>query len=212
MAYTYAQLQADIIALLHRHDLASVVPGFIARAEARLNRMVAVRRDEKETTLAGVIDSRFVTLPDDFAGPIALWYVPADEREPLPPMLPESLPIRTIAGAPEFWAIDGLNIALDKPCDVAYTLYLRHYASFALSDTVTTNWLLTEAPDVYLYASLIESAPYTMDDARLPLWQSMYAAALQELLDSEHSSKAIVPLRTELTGYLSPVRSNIFNG
>ena len=43
-----------------------------------------------------------------------------------------------------------------------------------LGGAVTTNWLLTAHPDIYLYGTLLESAPYLKDDARVVVWQTEY--------------------------------------
>jgi hypothetical protein len=50
-----------------------------------------------------------------------------------------------------------------------------------LSSTNTTNWLLTQAPDVYLYGSLMQAAPYLKEDERITVWASIYARGLEEL-------------------------------
>jgi len=51
----------------------------------------------------------------------------------------------------------------------------------ALSDSNTSNWLLDLAPDAYLYASLLESAPFLRDDERLQTWTALYGAAVNQL-------------------------------
>ena len=48
-----------------------------------------------------------------------------------------------------------------------------------------TNALLQEAPDAYLYGSLIASAPFLVEDARLEVWGSLYRAAMEELKANE---------------------------
>ena len=45
----------------------------------------------------------------------------------------------------------------------------------------TDNWLLLEAPDVYLYGALLHSAPYLADDQRVAVWAQLYGAAVQRL-------------------------------
>lgn len=212
MASTYTSLQADIASLLHRTDLTSDITGFISRAEARLNRALKLRTSETEATLAGVVSSRFVALPSDFNGAIALWIVQDSEREMLPSRLPKDLGIRATSGTPEEWAIDGSNLAFDKPCDSAYTVYFRYYAKFELTVSAPTNWLLTNAPDLYLYASLLESAPFIRDDVRIATWKGYYDLALKELSDSEHINKAMVTLKTELAGFSRPGGTNILQG
>ena len=43
-----------------------------------------------------------------------------------------------------------------------------------LSNDVPTNWLLEMQPDIYLYGSLCQAAPYLGDDARIATWSALY--------------------------------------
>jgi hypothetical protein len=72
----------------------------------------------------------------------------------------------------------------------------------ALSDAATTNWLLTKAPDLYLYGSLVHASPFLMDDQRIPTFASMYSTRFEALNDesktSTHSGGPLVA-RTRIT-------------
>jgi hypothetical protein len=57
---------------------------------------------------------------------------------------------------------------------------VRAYLS-ALSASNTTNWLLTLAPDLYLYGSLLEAAPYIGNDERIPVWASAVSTVIDQL-------------------------------
>ncbi|MNN98291.1 hypothetical protein D3C81_2176490 [compost metagenome] len=48
-----------------------------------------------------------------------------------------------------------------------------------LSVSNTTNWLLTNWPNAYLYASLLAATPFIMNDARLPVWGQLYTQAIE---------------------------------
>ncbi len=50
-----------------------------------------------------------------------------------------------------------------------------------LSDSVQSNWLTAQAPTMLLYAALLEATPFLKDDARIPVWQSMYTRAAQAI-------------------------------
>lgn len=50
-----------------------------------------------------------------------------------------------------------------------------------LSSTNTTNPLLRRHPDVYLYGSLIASAPFYQADERLQLWKALYDEAIRDV-------------------------------
>ena len=71
----------------------------------------------------------------------------------------------------------------------------------ALSDSNTTNWLLTYAPDVYLYGSLLHSAPYLKEDERVTVWGQLYAAAVVQLnLQSERVKNSGSGIRLNIRG------------
>jgi hypothetical protein len=56
----------------------------------------------------------------------------------------------------------------------------------ALSNTITTNWLLTRAPDAYLFGALVHAEFYGWNDERLPLIKSALDEMIEEMrLDSE---------------------------
>jgi hypothetical protein len=50
-----------------------------------------------------------------------------------------------------------------------------------LSGSNEDNWVLLEHPDVYLFGSLVHSAPYLKDDSRLATWKTTLDEALAEL-------------------------------
>jgi hypothetical protein len=52
---------------------------------------------------------------------------------------------------------------------------LRNFSADAAA-----HWLIVNAPDLVLYGSLCESAPYLRADARLATWKSLYAEALND--------------------------------
>ena len=58
---------------------------------------------------------------------------------------------------------------------------LLYYQKIPSLITNTDNWLLLEAPDVYLYGALLHSAPYLAEDARVAVWAQLYSAAIQRL-------------------------------
>ena len=50
-----------------------------------------------------------------------------------------------------------------------------------LDDEFQTNWLTEYAPDLLLYATLLEAAPFLKKDERIQTWQAMYDRAAQAL-------------------------------
>ena len=72
----------------------------------------------------------------------------------------------------------------------AYTGELTYYASIpALSAGNTSNWLLVDSPDIYLYGALLQSAPYLQDDQRLNIWAAIYQRLIEDLKVSDERSR-----------------------
>ncbi len=193
---TYANLQLTIAVWLMRDDLTSNIPDFITLCEGRNNRRIRTR--EMETTVTLTPDGDNVcTLPDDY---IEARSVQAS-TDPLSVLTPLSLDLAragfNTSGFPFHYTIQGNTIAARVPS--SSDIVLDYYAKIpALSDSNTTNWLLTKAPEIYLYGSLLESAPFMEDDQRLATWISLYKAAVDELQQADTRatwSKAVARIR-----------------
>lgn len=193
---TYAELQAAVASWLNRSDLTTQIPDFITLAESALNRRLNLRVMTQEASLSTAVSSRTVALPTAFIEPIALWRAETD-RVPLIFRLPETMEISTTSGRPEYWAVDE-TIVFERPADAIYSLMFRYVKGFALSDTDTTNWLLTNHPDVYLFSTLVEAAPYLRDDNLLGIWSARLEKAISEVLEKESRSRSLANLATDL--------------
>ncbi|HMH81501.1 MAG TPA: hypothetical protein VK531_01415 [Gemmatimonadales bacterium] len=53
----------------------------------------------------------------------------------------------------------------------------------------TTNGLFLRHPDLYLFGTLVESAPYLQHDERLPLWESRFNQAMTEINTERERAK-----------------------
>jgi len=59
-----------------------------------------------------------------------------------------------------------------------------------MSGDADANWLMTYYPDVYLYGSLLQSAPYLAEDARIAVWAQLYSAAVKNLGDDSEKARS----------------------
>ena len=59
-----------------------------------------------------------------------------------------------------------------------------------LDDAVQTNWLTEYAPQLLLYAALLEATPFLKNDERIPVWQNMYDRAAA-MLNGEDLAKIL---------------------
>lgn len=181
---TYAQLQAAVDTWLARSDMATPAPDLITLAEARLNRLVPAV--ETDVSLTGTADSRRISVSaNSVVSPIALFLVDpssSDETE-LTQRSDGSFPYSDTSGRPRYWAMDGTNIDFDCPLDQAYTFRFRIRQRYALSDVSTTNWLLTNHPDVYLNATLLWGGVYTRDGEQAIAMKMLLDEAIKEVND-----------------------------
>lgn len=163
MITDYASLQSEIAAWLHRTDLTSRIPQFIANAEARFNRKLRMRQQETAFASVALTDGA-AALPTDFEEFKALW-VDASPVKPLQVATSEFVRSRAAdAGSPVFYAIEGGNVICWPSAGNIKGIYYAKVPS--LSDSNTTNWLLTLAPDLYLAESLVHASIFIKNDAR----------------------------------------------
>jgi hypothetical protein len=135
----------------------------ITIAEARLNRELGPV--ETNASRTGTVDDRSISISAlSIVSPIALFMADPGSTSPEKELQQQdagTLALIDSSGRPTQWAQDSLTaIKLDRPCDQAYAFRFRFRERFALSDSVTTNWLLTNHPDVYLAACLMWGAGY----------------------------------------------------
>jgi hypothetical protein len=187
---TYAELQAAAANWLVRGDLTARIPEFIALAEARLNRVLRTRLSEVETPLSGAVGARTIPLPAGFAEALQLWLIDGERRRPLQFVTADLMGASSLRGEPLSWTVDGANLAFERPCDRAYDLTLRWKRAFALSDATPTNALLTDHPDVYLFATLCEAAPFLRDGELAGAYEGRLARALEEAARAAARSRA----------------------
>lgn len=192
---TYTELQTAAANWLKRNDLTARIPEFIALAEAYLNRELQLRPKEADASLTGVVGSRFIALPTGFIEAYALFRVHDYGREPLVRVAPAMVTF-TDNGAPEYWAVDGGNVAFERPCDSAYAFTLRCLTAFNLSDAAPTNDLLTSDPDCYLAAVLAEGFDYGLEEERASYWRNRRDLAIDAIQQRESKSRK-APLRAD---------------
>ena len=95
----------------------------------------------------------------------------------------EYWPDETEEATPEFYADYNYSNWVFAPTpDVDYPMEVLYYELPPLLDEATqTNWLTEYAPNLLLYASLVEATPFVKDDQRVQLWQTYYDRALAAL-------------------------------
>jgi hypothetical protein len=186
---TYTNLQAEIAGFLNRQDLASEIPTFVRLAEAKFERNMRCREmvlrmyaNTLVNPVTGALGD-YLPLPADFLelkraivtnAPLpvdALEYATMDYIDDLNA-------INTTGGIPRAYNIVGQAMRLGPFPDKQYTIEVIYYAKLPrLAANNQVNWLLASHPDFYLYASLLQAAPYLKDDERIAVWDGIVGAA-----------------------------------
>jgi len=180
----YSQLKSSVADWLNRTDLTTAIVDFITLAEAQFNKEIRNRKMIKRAT--ATIDSQYSAVPSDWlqtvdfvieSNPIVTLEFVTNEK------LDKLRETYTSSGTPEFYTIVGQELeVLPVPDSATLTGELTYYSKIPnLTDTATTNWLLNSNPDIYLYGTLLQSAPYLVDDARIPVWSSLYQKLVKDL-------------------------------
>lgn len=193
MALTnYAELKTSIGDFLNRDDLTSVIPDFISLSEAQMNREIRHFRMEKRANAN--LDTQYTAIPNDFLQPIRFVITGAEISTIEQGSSMEISRLREqnsdTTGRPSRYAILDSSIEVFPTPDTTYNLELLYYEKIdALNDGNTSNWLLTNYPDAYLYGSLMHSAPYLAEDNRIQTWAALYQKAISDINSESERSK-----------------------
>lgn len=174
----YSELKTAISDWLHRADLSTPATTFVVLAEERLQDL-KLNRFTTSATLTVTAGQSSVALPADYlegrglAGGSWDWTL----------CTPEQL-IRTAEGSGEVhsYAIYGGNLVLPYAPTEDLSLSLAYFQTMdPLSDSNTTNWVLTYHPGAYLWLALSEAALYVGNEAKRLVFESRAQLALETL-------------------------------
>jgi len=201
---TYAELKTAVADFLNRQDLTSTVPTFILLAEASIGRDLRHWRMEERSVAE--IDSQYSAVPSDWLE--TLRFSTTDGATSPMDLISQAELIErrastdNIGGRPRFYAHSAGQFEFFPTPDEIYNADLIYVARIAaLSDSNTVNWLLTEAPDVYLYGALVHSAPYLKEDPRAQTWAAFYKSAIDSLQrTSDRAKHSGTGLRLKIRG------------
>ena len=188
MALTnYAGLKGAIADFLNRDDLTARIPDFITLAEASINR--EIRHYEMENRATAELSGQYLDRPNDWMETIR-FHVTGSGTTNLKllsaaAMADKRQGAEDTTGHPKYYCHVERAFEVYPTADATYEVELYYYQKVpALSASNATNWLLTDHPDVYLYGSLMHSAPYLAEDERVGVWAQLYAAAVKRVNES----------------------------
>ena len=204
---TYSELQTAVANWLDRDDLTDRIPEFIALAEARFNRVLRLRSMEAKYTANTVASQRNLALPASYIQ-MRNFQVNSNPLTTLSYVTPEiydRLWGGSTGGTPKFYTILANEVSFGPIPGSVMEVEMLFYKKFEnLSGSVATNWLITNAPDIYLYGSMLEAEPFIMNDERVQLWAAALERGVSDLQEQDnkdrHSGSALRVMNT--SGYV----------
>jgi len=182
----YSNLQTTIADFLNRDDLTSVIPTFIQLAEAQMSRDLRHWRMEVRASGQQSAGDAYMQIPADWLETIR-FHITDGGTKPLDLISRKALEDKragneNMSGTPRYYTHADSQFELYPTPNEQTNTELLYFAKIpSLSASNTTNWLLEDAPDVYLYGALLHSAPYLSEDERVGVWAQLYGASVQRL-------------------------------
>ena len=187
---TYSELKTAVAIFLGRTDLSYQIPYFIELAVDRLSRELETRDQEKRATATLTSGDEFIALPTDMREirEIKLNTSPNVVLEYKSPTALDTT-YTGASGRPVAYSIVGGELKVRPIPDDSYTAEIIYIGSLsALSDTNTTNVMLTRHPDAYLSGSLVEAYTYLMDEQRASTYDAKFTRSIEEIRKDEQRS------------------------
>ena len=191
---TYSELKTSVANWLNRDDLTATIPDFISLAEARIARDLRHWKQEKRVTTDA--NERYENLPNDL---IEIRQVQHTDGGVISSISSVEMENRRAAlntsGKPKYMRLTADQMEFYPTPDTSYSISMLYYGRIpALSDAEPDNWLLRDAPDVFLYGALLQSAPYLVDDARVQVWAGLYQSGIEALNVENEKARVSGPL------------------
>jgi len=177
-------LRATIAEWLDDATLATAIPDCIRMCEARLNRILKIY--EQEVRATAVLTGEFMSLPVDcksvrsinFSGSLPYGQLTQIEAGDM---------LRTYGGVyssatPQAFSVSGNELRFAPAATAPFPIeiiYFRRLPPLAIN---SSNWLIVESPDVYLYGSLMAAEMRGWNDARLPMLKAAFDSTIPELI------------------------------
>lgn len=210
---TIAKLYVEVTRLLDGEDVtlsdvsAPTLERLLVVAQKRIYRDVHSRFNETDFDSVEVTDN-LAPLPDNFKelsivhfGKLAL--TPVDEA------VIRDYWANNATGFEKYVARAGNNLTFWPAIADGTELQGRYYFAWPdlADDNIADNLLFQEADDLFIYACLVESAPFFGESEKMPTWQSKYLSIATDLNKQTHRAAYSGRLQVRPSARLCGVRA-----
>ena len=185
---TLSELRTSIAYFMNRSDMTTAQQDtFVALVESDIRNDVRVRAMEDQTTVA--LTSQTLPSPTLLLEARQL-LVDGWRHEYRTPEAYDAY--RLIGGVNRIYTQIGQTFLVNSTgsARLTYTKALE-----ALTAGTNTNYVLTQAPDVYLYGACAHAAQYYQDAGNLERFKALYLGAVKRLNDREQQARYSGPLQ-----------------
>jgi len=189
---TISDLYTEITRLMDGEDptVSDLSVSSLARmlelAQRRIYRDVRSRWNERPFQ-AVLVYGNLATLPDDFQEASMVHF----GQGPLYPVTEQVIQERPNAtGNARLFAHTGADLMFWPPVADGTAVQGRYYATLPdlTDDNLALNRLFQNADDLFIYAALVESAPFFGESDKLPIWEAKYLQIVERLNKRNHRS------------------------
>lgn len=191
----YTDLQAAIATWVTRTDQTATIPDYITLYEADANRRIRIRQNMTTAQITLSQGNALAVLPAGFLEDVELNYDDTAEVLTRTPFdtIDRLQTADSTSARPSMYAIthNGSQdvVVFETEADSTYTLNVRYYTKWNIAVS-STNWLLTNAPDVYLFGSLAEYAMRVRDSELLNIAIQRRDAGTDWILKADSRTKS----------------------
>jgi len=211
-ALNYSSLLEDVRRYIERGSAAdstvyAQLPRLINQAERAIATALKIQGFISVVTSELTIGTSVYDKPDRWRSTVSMSYAVGSATEQRKQLFTRSYeycraywPNAALTGTPKFYADYDYNHwlivptpAIDLPWEIVY-----YEIPALLGDDNQTNWLTDFAPNLLLYRTLLECAPFLGSDDRIGTWQGFYTEQLSGI--SEQDVRRIVDRNSARTG------------
>ena len=192
MSWTFTTLKSAIQDYTQNTETSFVsnLPTFIVQAEDRIIKSVELPNFRKNVTGTFTASNQYLATPSDYLYPYSLAVLDSDSNYSYllntdVSFMREAYPLASTTGTPKHYAQFDDNTFIVGPTPNSNFTTELHYFYVPQSITVSsdgTTWLGTNAPEVLLYASLLEAYTFMKGEPDLMMnYEKRFQEALQRL-------------------------------
>lgn len=177
----YTDLVSSVKSWLHRADMDNVIPDLISLAESRISLDLKIQSLEKSYTITTVGGQQAYAMPSDIVSLTRMYVTdPSGNIGLVQGYDPTTYRYNNAPQMPRYYFIEQDMVNFTPVPDGAYDVTMVYKGAVPSLEANSTNTVMTKYPNIYLFGTLAQAAPYIKEDERIQLWEQKYAQAIKD--------------------------------